>query len=192
MRRRAKPPRLSRQMVLRKVSQLEVGEELARHLQLWAIDWRNGGPTLKTIPDRMYSKQETKNNVVFSEFSIFDLSLSKWGGMNLCFKLAMKWWLSVQNTHQGCLRTAWKPTACIRMHIAIWPRRGVRTFLETKFAVGRLRESAGNGPVQPTIYTSASVPSKPFVTYWRLQLEGSELDQWKGTSGLLVGKRSWI
>jgi len=63
------------------------------------------------------------------------------------------------NTHQGCLRTAWKPTACIRMQIAIWPRRGVKTFRETRFAVGRFRQSTGNGPVQPTIYVSvASLP----------------------------------
>ena len=44
---------------------------------------QNGGPTLCTIPEKMYWKHETKNRVVFSEFSTFDFSVSNCGGMNL-------------------------------------------------------------------------------------------------------------
>lgn len=43
----------------------------------------NGGPTLCTIPEKIYWKHETKKRVVFSEFSTFDFSVSNWGGMNL-------------------------------------------------------------------------------------------------------------
>lgn len=35
----------------------------------------------------------------------------------------------------------------------IWPSSGVNTFRDTRFAVGRLRESTGYGPVQPTSRT---------------------------------------
>ena len=60
----------------------------------------------------------------------------------------------LQKTHeliyQGCLLTAWKPTAWIIMTIAIWPSSGVKTFRETKFAVGRFLHSTGYAPVQPT------------------------------------------
>lgn len=64
--------------------------------RLVAMDWRNGGPTLRTIPDRMYSKQETRNNVVFSEFCTLDFSLSRCGGINLYIirsrsAIALRW-----------------------------------------------------------------------------------------------------
>lgn len=53
------------------------------YVQLFLMVWRNGGPTLSTMPEKMYWKQETKNNVVFSEFSILDFSWSTCGGWNL-------------------------------------------------------------------------------------------------------------
>jgi hypothetical protein len=53
-------------------------------------------------------------------------------------------------TNQGCLRTAWNATACMTMQIVIWPRSGVNTFRDTKFAVGRFRQRTGKGPVQLT------------------------------------------
>lgn len=43
----------------------------------------NGRPALNTTPIKMYSKQETRNKAVFSEFLMFDLSGLTRGGMNL-------------------------------------------------------------------------------------------------------------
>lgn len=47
------------------------------------IGFRKGGPTLRTTLIKMYWKQETKNNAVFSEFSILLFSRSTRGGLNL-------------------------------------------------------------------------------------------------------------
>lgn len=38
---------------------------------------------LNTIAERIYSKHDIKNSVVFSEFLTFDFSRSKCGGINL-------------------------------------------------------------------------------------------------------------
>jgi hypothetical protein len=56
----------------------------------------------------------------------------------------------VKGAYQGCLRTDTNPTAWIRIQMAIWPSSGVKTFRETRFAVGRFRLKTGNGPVHPT------------------------------------------
>lgn len=52
-------------------------------LQLFLMVCRKGGPTLSTMPEKMYWKQDTRKRVVFSEFSIFDFSVFSCGGMNL-------------------------------------------------------------------------------------------------------------
>lgn len=82
----------------------------------------------------MYSKQDIKNKAVFSELSILDLSGLTSGGI-----------------YQSCSRTINHAAAWTRMQIAIWPSNGVRTFLETRSAVGRFLLRTGNGPDQPTI-----------------------------------------
>jgi hypothetical protein len=79
------------------------------YIRFCPIDSLKGGPTLSTMPDKMYSKHDTKKSVVFSEFSIFDFSLSRWGGMNLCGSALYDWYLVV--TYHGCLLTAWNATA---------------------------------------------------------------------------------
>ena len=56
---------------------------IATNLRLFRIDCLNGGPTLSTIPEDMYWKQDIKKRVVFSEFLIFDFCVSSCGGMNL-------------------------------------------------------------------------------------------------------------
>ena len=57
--------------------------ETAMSLQLFRMDCLNGGPTLSTIPENMYWKQDIKNKVVFSEFFMLDFWVSSRGGMNL-------------------------------------------------------------------------------------------------------------
>lgn len=52
-------------------------------LQLFCVDCLNGGPTLSTIPENMYWKQDSKKRVVFSEFLMLDFWVSNCGGMNL-------------------------------------------------------------------------------------------------------------
>ena len=51
--------------------------------QLFRMGCLNGGPTLSTIPENIYWKQDIKNRVVFSEFFTLDFWVSSWGGMNL-------------------------------------------------------------------------------------------------------------
>ena len=81
---------------------------------------------LRTMPERMYWKQEMRKRTVFSEFSMLDFCFFVLGGMN-----------------QGCRRTASKAMAWMRMHMVTWPKRGARTFRETRLAVGRLRQRLG-------------------------------------------------
>ena len=52
-------------------------------IQLFRIDCLNGGPTLSTIPENMYWKEDIKKRVVFSEFFTLDFWVSNCGGMNL-------------------------------------------------------------------------------------------------------------
>jgi hypothetical protein len=49
-------------------------------LRFCVMDCLNGGPTLRTIAERMYWKQEIRKSVVFCEFSEFECSLSSTGG----------------------------------------------------------------------------------------------------------------
>lgn len=51
------------------------------------IGFRKGGPTLSTTLVKMYWKQDSKNNAVFSEFLILLFSRFKRGGLNLNWKL---------------------------------------------------------------------------------------------------------
>jgi len=44
------------------------------------MDCLNGGPTLSTMAERMYWKQEIRKSVVFCEFSEFECSRSSTGG----------------------------------------------------------------------------------------------------------------
>lgn len=54
-------------------------------------------------------------------------------------------------SYQGWDWTVRKITSWDKTTIDIWPSKGVKTFRDTRSAVGRLRESVGYGPVQPTV-----------------------------------------
>ena len=58
-------------------------EVIATSLRLFRMDCLNGGPTLSTMPENMYWKQDIKKRVVFSEFFVLDFWVSSCGGMNL-------------------------------------------------------------------------------------------------------------
>lgn len=53
--------------------------------------------------------------------------------------------------YQLCLLTALKQINCSKNAKAIWPSRGVRTFLDTRLAVGLLGQRTGYGPLHPTV-----------------------------------------
>lgn len=60
-----------------------------------------GRPALITTPIKMYSKQDTRNKAVFSEFLMFDLSGLTCGGMNL-------WWpVSTRSRRNGRFHLPW-------------------------------------------------------------------------------------
>ncbi len=122
------------------------GDEVGNggNLRFLVMDCRKGGPTLRTMPERMYWKQDIKKRLVFSEFSMLDFSFFTFGGMNLdgSKETLRRMWLG-KFTYHGCRRTASKQTAWTSMHISTWPSRGVSTFRETRLAVGRLRQRVG-------------------------------------------------
>lgn len=119
------------------------------NLQLFLMLWRNGGPTLKTIPEKRYWKQEMQNNDVFSEFSILDFSLSNAGGMNL--NTVRHETLDIVNeTYHDCLWMALNVKSCVRIQSSTCPSSGVSIFRDTRLAVGRLRQSVDWAPGQPT------------------------------------------
>lgn len=60
----------------------------ATGLRLFRMDCLNGGPTLSTIPENMYWKQDIRKRVVFSEFFTLDFWVSSCGGRNLLYSLA--------------------------------------------------------------------------------------------------------
>lgn len=60
-----------------------MGLRVRGYVRFWFMDCRNGGPMLRTMPDRMYWKHEIRNRVVFSEFSMFVFSALSLGGINL-------------------------------------------------------------------------------------------------------------
>lgn len=57
---------------------------------------------------------------------------------------------SLRRTYQVCSRTISHAAVCTSIQTAIWHNKGMRTFLDTKFAVGRFLLRTGNGPDQPT------------------------------------------
>ena len=69
--------------------------------------------------------------------------------------------------NQACLLTAWKLTAWIRIEMTIWPSNGVRTFRDTRFAVGRFRHSPGNGPVHPMKMAMGNINARSMNRNWK-------------------------
>jgi hypothetical protein len=53
-------------------------------IQFCDIGCRNGRPAFRTTPAKIYSKQDTKKRVVFSEFRMFACLNLSLGGMYLC------------------------------------------------------------------------------------------------------------
>jgi len=102
------------------------------NLQFCSVPCRNGGPAFRSTPDKTYSKHDTKNKAVFSEFLILDSSCLTLGGM-----------------YQLCCRTVTYATAWMRIQMPMRPRSGVKTLRDTKSAVGRFRHSLGAGPAHP-------------------------------------------
>ena len=103
------------------------------NVQFCSIPCRKGGPALRITPTKIYWKQETRNRAVFSEFLILDLFGLTRGAM-----------------YHGCRRTAVKTSACTMAQTAICPMRGVKTFRDTRLAVGRFLVRKGKGPAQLT------------------------------------------
>lgn len=62
------------------VSASQATERNQNRLPFDLIGFRKGGPTLRTTPIKIYWKHETKNNAVFSEFSMLLFSRSTRGG----------------------------------------------------------------------------------------------------------------
>ncbi len=104
------------------------------------------------MPINIYSKHDTRNKAVFSEFLILDLSGFTCGGIYLMKSALVDRIAKVRilRTYQSCSRTINHAEAWTRMQIAICPSKGVRTFLDTRSAVGRFLLKTGNGPDQPT------------------------------------------
>lgn len=58
------------------------------------------------MPDRMYSKHDTRNNAVFSEFLMLDLSGSIMGGINLLsINSLVKW--ALEKSIYNCIDLPW-------------------------------------------------------------------------------------
>ena len=86
-----------------------------------------------------------------SEFLTLDLSGSIVGGIYLSRSQQGFGAQLEGNQYQVCRRTHIIDTNCTSIHMRPWPRRGTRTFRDTKLAVGLFRQSIGYAPVQPTI-----------------------------------------
>lgn len=120
---------------------------MTEELQLCFSDCRKGGPALRMTPEKMYSKHDTKNRAVFSEFFIFGFLCLTFGGIYLfmrCQRAALYWQRELEaSSYQGCFFTTRKATVCKRRQRTICPNSGTRIFLDTKFAVGRFLERVG-------------------------------------------------
>ena len=88
---------------------------------------------MRTTPTKMYWKQETRTKAVFSEFVTSVLFGFTRGAM-----------------YHGCRRTAIKTSLCTMAQMAICPTRGVKTFRDTRLAVGCFLVRKGKGPAQLT------------------------------------------
>lgn len=120
-----------------------------------------------------------QNKDVFSEFSMFDFSLSNVGGMNL--NIFRQDSLDITNeTYQDCLWMALNVMSCVRIQSKTWPSNGVSIFRDTRLAVGRLRQSLVCGPGQPTTVSLASLctrmnsASRTEYGYWKNQEDINE------------------
>lgn len=101
----------------------------------------------------MYSKHDTRNRTVFSEFLIFDLSWLTRGGTYLFLQLAMgkdDGGSKVGSAHHDCFLTATYTAVCTSIQMTIWPSNGMSTLRETRSAVGLFRDRTGYGPAQLT------------------------------------------
>ncbi len=86
-------------------------------LQLFLMVCRKGGPTLSTIPEKMYWKHDIRKRVVFSEFSIFDFSVFNRGGMNLRRSVStLHSRDALPSTYQACRCTYSKAMSCAIIH----------------------------------------------------------------------------
>lgn len=106
------------------------------------IGFLNGGPMLNTAAVNTYWEHETKNNTEFSKFVASSLSLfpGLYGGGGeylLHFRHGPNKHSSMIPYHV-CALTQWKAQNCAMAIMRICPMILVKTFFETRLAVGRL------------------------------------------------------
>ena len=105
---------------------------------------------MSTTPAKMYSKQDVRNNAVFSEFLIFECSCFTLGGL-----------------YHGCSLTVMYVTAWTAMQTIISPISGINTFRETRFAVGRFWAKVGAGPAQPMRMAIGKMSNRSMNKNWK-------------------------
>lgn len=67
------------------------------------------------------------------------------------------------DTYQGLVRTISSTKSCVNTASTIWPIKGVKTFRETRSAVGRFRDNTGKGSFHPTrVSVSSLIPKSLF------------------------------